>query len=78
MTTQELKNKVIDKVNAIEDDALLLDIINLLEGSLKSKRIYRISEEHIKAVNEGIEQIEKGDFLTNEQANKQTNEWLNK
>ncbi len=69
MTTNELKHKVIDKNNEIEDDCLLKDLIKLIEDSTDDNEIYRLSDNHKKAINTEIDQIEKGDYLTNEQSN---------
>jgi hypothetical protein len=38
--------------------------------------IYRLSDNHKMAINQSIDQIGKGDFLTNEQSNQQIDEWL--
>jgi hypothetical protein len=78
MTTNELKHKVIDKINELDNDSLLKDLIRSIEDSSDDNEIYRLSDNHKKAVSKAIEQIEKGDYLTNEQSNKQIDEWLNK
>ena len=78
MTTNELKHKVIDKINELDNDGLLKDLIRLIEDSFDDNEIYRLSDNHKKAINTGIDQIGKGDYLTNEQSNKQIDEWLNK
>ncbi len=78
MTTNELKHKVIGKINELDDDGLLKDLIRLIEDSSDDTEIYRLSDNHKKAVNTAIDQIGKGDFLTNEQSNEQIGEWLNK
>jgi hypothetical protein len=69
MTTNELKHKVIDKINELEDDSLLNDLIKLFEDSTDDNEIYRLSNNHKKAISTAIDQIEKGDYLTNEQSN---------
>lgn len=78
MTTNELKHKVIDKINALDDDGLLKDLIRLIEDSTDDNEIYCLSDNHKKAINIAIDQIEKGDYLTNEQSNKEIDEWLKK
>jgi hypothetical protein len=40
--------------------------------------IYRLSDNQKVAIDTAINQINNGDFLTSEQANKEINEWLNK
>jgi len=58
-TTKELKLKVIDKVNDLNDT-------------------YQLTSNQKIAIDIAITQIEKGEFLTNEQSNKEIDEWLNK
>jgi len=78
MTTKELRTRVIKKINEIEDENLLHDLIRLIEDSTEDSEIYRLSENHKMAIHQAIDQIEKGDYLTNEQSNQKIAEWLNK
>lgn len=77
MTTKDLRDQVINKVSELEDESLLNDLIRLIDDSTDDE-IYRVSDNHKKAINTAINQIEKGDYLTDEQSNKQIGEWLNK
>lgn len=77
MTTKELRHKVIDRINKLDDESLLNDLIKIIDNTINEDEIYRLSDEHKKAVNTAINQIEKGDYLTHEQSNKQIDEWLN-
>ena len=77
MTTKDLRAQVIDKVNKLEDESLLNDLIRLIDDNTDDE-IHRLSDNHKKAINTAIGQIEKGDYLTDEQSNKQIDEWLNK
>ena len=78
MTIQELRHKLIDKVSKLDDDSLLNDLIKLIDNNEIDNEIYELSDNHKKAIKKAIDQIENGDYLTNEQSNKQINEWLNK
>jgi len=78
MTTIEMKNQVIGKINQLTDNGLLLDVYILLSDGLMDSDVYRLSDNHKIAIDTAISQIDNGDFLTNEQANKEINEWLNK
>ena len=40
--------------------------------------VYKLSEEQKKAVNEARQQIKNGQFLTDDEANKDIDEWLSK
>lgn len=77
MTTIELKHQVIDKVNKVNDDSLLIDLMRLIDNS-DDNEIHRLSDAHKIAVQTAINQIDSGDFLTNYQADKEIDEWLNK
>ena len=78
MTTVEMKNQVIGKINQMTDNELLMDVYRLLNDSFVDLDVYRLSDNHKIAIDKAMSQIENGDFLTNEHANKEINEWLNK
>lgn len=78
MTTIEMKNQVIGKINQLTDIELLMDVYKLLNDSPMDSEIYRLSDNQKVAIDTAIDQIYNGDFLTSEQANKEINEWLNK
>lgn len=77
MTTIELKRRVIDKVKKVNDESLLMDLMLLLDD-INDNEIYRLSHAHKIDVQTAINQIENGDFLTNDQADKEIEEWLKK
>ena len=78
MTIIEMKNQVIGKINQLTDNELLMDVYKLLDDSIVDLEIYLLSDNHKAAIDTAINQINCGEFLTNEQANKEVNEWLNK
>jgi len=78
MTTKELKGKVIGRINETNDDEVLTDVCIILDDSYEETEIYQLSENHKAAITLGINQIKLGKYLTNEQANKEADEWLNK
>ncbi len=78
MTTNELRHKVIDRVNELEDVILLKDLIKLIDCNTEDDEMYILNSNHKNAINKAIDQIEKGDYLTNEQSNNMIDEWLNK
>jgi len=77
MTTNELKNQVIGKINQLDDNELLMEVCKLLDDSLVDSDVYKLSDNHKIAIDKAISQIDNGNFLTNDQANKEINEWLN-
>ena len=78
MTTKELKSKVIGKIIETNDNAILEEIYKILDETFEDSDIYQLSENHKTAIELGINQIKNGEYLTNEQANKEAAQWLNK
>jgi hypothetical protein len=78
MSTVELRKRLIDKIEKTEDKRILEEMFRLLEIETGDIEIYTLNEGQIMAVNEAREQIKKGQFLTEEQANKEIDEWLKK
>ena len=78
MTDVELKKKLIAKISNIDDGELLHQISRIIDFELKANEIYKMSSEEIEAVNEGLEQLKNGQWISHEEANKQTDEWLKK
>ena len=75
MTVVELKEKLIEKINSVDDEVQLEQIALMIDvGSKLNDGIYEMSAEEIEAVKEGIEQIENGEWITNEEANRRTDE----
>ena len=72
-----LQEILIKKISSTKDEKILQEINRLLETSF-DEDIYKLNDEQITAVNEAQEQIKNGEFLTNEEANKQAKEWLKK
>lgn len=78
MNSIELKKKVINKINQLEDDEILNEVYRLLDDSFEDTEIYQLSEGHKNAIEIAKAQIGDGEFLTNEEANKDIGKWLNK
>lgn len=79
MTKATLKEKLIYKIQNIENEDILNEIYRLLEiESEDLESSYVLNDEQINIVNEAKEQINNGQFLTHEEAQKKINQWLNK
>ena len=50
----------------------------LIDFELKRDEVYEMSPGEIEAVNEGLEQLKNGQWISHEEANKQIGEWLKK
>ena len=78
MSIIELKQKLISRIQETADDSLLEEALRLLNIESGESEALTLNEEQVKAVNEAQTQIKNGQFLTNEQANKEIDEWLSK
>ena len=78
MSTIELRKKLIQKVNTTESVDLLEEAYRLLERESEDIEIYKLSKDQIIAIKEAKNQIKNGQFLTDEAADKEINEWLKK
>ncbi len=77
MKTVELKKKVIRKIFSIEDKNLLKEVSKLVGVSSDDEEIYHLSDEQLKAVEEAEQQYLRGEYVTNEELEKEIEEWLN-
>jgi hypothetical protein len=78
MSTVELRKRLIDKIQKTQDDRILEEAYRLLELETEDTEIYKLNDDQKKAINEARQQIKNGQFLTEEQANQEIDEWLNK
>ncbi len=76
MSTTELRNKVINKLEEV-DDQILKEILVLIEFEMDSE-IYKVNVAERTAIEQGLEQIEKGEVFTNDEVEKEIDSWLNK
>lgn len=76
MTTSELKKKLIKRINNIDDDLLLQEVSRLIDTVDDESDIYYFTEEESRAIEEARESYKRGEFLTDEEANKEVDEWL--
>ena len=78
MSTIELRKRLIEKIQKTNNENLLEEAYRLLELETQDIEVYKLTDEQRKAINEARQQIKNGEFLTDEQANKEIDEWLKK
>ena len=78
MSTIELRKKVIEKIGKIENEDLLNEVNRLIDLETSDEEIYSLNTEEKAAILEAQNQIRDGDFLTDEEAKKEIDEWLRK
>jgi len=90
MSTSELKELLIDTVRNREDAESLIDTIRNIDDAEMLEDIYQLlavpepttpykfNDDELRAIKEAEEQIKNGDYLTDEEVDKEVEEWLNK
>ena len=78
MTVKDLKQKLIRRIDQSENRELLEEIYRLIANEETDENLYELSEDQIRAVEEGQLQYKEGEFLTSDQADKDVDEWLGK
>ena len=77
MADNSLKEKLINKIKETDDPSILEEVSNLFELQ-EPDTVYQLNDKQKKAIEEAKEQIKNNQTLTEEQANKDIDEWLNK
>lgn len=78
MSTVELRKRLIEKIQKTQDDRILEEVFRLLElETREDMETYTLNEEQKKAIREARDQITSKQCLSEEQANKEIDEWLN-
>jgi predicted transcriptional regulator len=77
MSTAELREKLINQIN--DNDELLNEISTMLYIESKSVNgVYQMSEGEREAVDDGLRQIREGQWISDEEASREIEEWLRK
>lgn len=76
MKTMEIKKKLINEINLSKNKNLLEEFYRFLNLENEIQETYKLNKEQNSAVAEAREQIKNGNYLTNEQANQEIDEWL--
>ncbi len=78
MAVSELKNLVKNRLDTVNDEYLLEEILNLLNFESEKEEIFDIPEEHRKQLEISLDQMRKGDIVSNEEVDAKVNRWLSK
>ena len=78
MSTIELRKRLIEKIQLTDDDKLLEEASRLLEVEIEFPDFYIINDKQREAIEEGKNQIINGAYLSDEESNKEIDEWLSK
>lgn len=76
MTAIELKEQIASKLQITNDNDILEAMLRLLEFETNETEVYMLSEDQKQAIEISREQIKQGEFYTEEEADKITEQWL--
>lgn len=75
--TKELKNLLHESIENIDDEELLRIVKSLLDRKYEPDVTIKLNEYQKQRLSKAKKSIEKGDYLTNEQADQIVAKWLN-
>ena len=77
MQEKSLKEKLITKINETDDPFILEEVSNLFELQ-ETDTVYQVNDKQKEAIEEAKEQVKNKETLTDEQVDKDIDEWLSK
>lgn len=73
MSFIELKKVLASKIAETNDEDILITIYHLLDSS---PEVYQLSQEETMAIQEARAEYKRGEFITNEELQKEFDKWL--
>lgn len=77
MPTTDLKERVLKKIETIQDDYLLQELLDFLDFETK-KEPFVLSKSQSSSIEDVKLQIGKGEFFTNAEVDEEIDQWVNK
>jgi predicted transcriptional regulator len=78
MSVTALQKKLIDKISITNDVDLLEDIYSFIGIEEEVEKFYTLSDKQISNIEQSQQQIKDGNYFTNDDVNKEIDEWLEK
>lgn len=78
MSTTELRKRLFEKIEKTDDYELLKEAYRLLASEAEEGDVYATTYDQRQAILEARKQVENGQYLSEEEANKESDEWLSK
>jgi len=76
MSTVELKNKVLERLETIEEAYLLEEILNLIKIETSNEEVFKIPKDHISDLEISLNQKQEGKTVINEVVKQRVQKWL--
>ena len=71
MSTDQLKNSIVDKIFSIDDEEFLQALNTILESKSEKDKIYKVSESQYDEIKKGMDQLDNNEFIANEELEKE-------
>ena len=78
MTAIELRKKIMEHVNSIDNEEVLKEIFNIIRIESGMEPVYKLTEAERKGVEEGLRDIHEGRVYSSEEADNLIRKWLKK
>ena len=78
MSTQELQQKLIAKIKNTKQNYILEEVSRLLEFEETSGHIYNLNAEQQQLIDRSLKEIDSAEYFTDEEVQKESEEWLKK
>lgn len=73
------KEKLIEKISHIKDEAIIDEIMEIVELELElTGDEVKLTKDQKSFIDEGLKDVESGNLISNKEAKKMTKEWLKK
>jgi predicted transcriptional regulator len=78
MSVTELRKRIINSVGAIEDEAILNEIHELIKMETEMDSVYKLTDQEKSAIEVGLKDSKAGKIVSSEEANELIAQWLKK
>jgi len=75
MSTVELKNKLKKKIEELNEDALLEQLLGIIELESYKSEVFKIPEDHKAGIEEGLQQIKEGKTKSHKEVMSKYKSW---
>ncbi len=75
MSTVELKNKLREKIEKLNENAILEQLLAIIELESMKTTPFKIPEEHKREIEAGLKQIRKGETISHDEVMSKYKEW---
>ena len=78
MSTIEIQKELIEKIRSTYDESVLEEVYKILELNTENFDKIVLTDFQKSKIDAGLKDMEDGNFISHEEANKQIEEWLKK